>query len=257
MTGPALSLVFPAFNEADNLPVLLESAVKIGDSLGLGFEIVVVDDGSQDATAHILEAWSARDPRIRAVHHLANQGYGAALRRGLREARGELVFFSDADLQFELSEIQNLLAHSDDFDIIAGYRAPRRDPIGRRLIARIWGLLVELLFDLRVRDIDCAFKIFHREVLDAIPIDSIGAFVNTEILARARAQQFRIKQIPVTHRARQLGRQTGAHPRVIARALIELSLLYRELRRDRHLERPRGRRRASVAPVRALPETPR
>ena len=233
-----LSLVFPAFNEAGNLPALLESAIKIGESLRLDFEIIVVDDGSRDQTAMVLAAWSGRDRRIRAVHHTDNQGYGAALRRGLREAAGELVFFSDADLQFDLSEIQNLLAHSEDFDIVAGYRAPRRDPALRRLIARVWGLLVGRLFDLRVRDIDCAFKIFHREVLDAIPIDSIGAFVNTEILARARAQAFRIKQIPVTHRARQTGRQTGAHPRVIARALVELTLLYRELRQAP----PSGRR---------------
>jgi glycosyltransferase involved in cell wall biosynthesis len=187
MKQPALSLVFPAFNEADNLPLLLETAVKIGDALGLEFEIVVVDDGSRDRSAEVLDRWCARDERVRAVHHAANQGYGAALRSGLRAATGRLVFFSDADLQFDLAEIQNLLMHAEDFDIVAGYRAPRRDPWLRRGIAWVWGVLVQTLFDLRVRDIDCAFKIFRREVLDAIPIDSIGAFVNTEILARARA----------------------------------------------------------------------
>jgi glycosyltransferase involved in cell wall biosynthesis len=237
MTQPTLSLVFPAFNEADNLPVLLESAVKTGDALGLNFEIVVVDDGSQDESAELLERWCERDDRIRAVHHLANQGYGAALRSGLRSARGELVFFSDADLQFDLAEIQNLLLHADEFDIVAGYRSPRRDHFIRRAIAWFWGTLVQALFDLRVRDIDCAFKIFRREVLDAIPIDSIGAFVNTEILARARAARFEIKQVPVTHRARVQGRQSGAHPRVIARAFVELAKLYRELHPGRRPSR--------------------
>ncbi len=229
MSRPSLSLVFPAFNEAENLPALLESALKIGELLDRSFEILVVDDGSRDASAEILARWQQRDPRIHAVHHEANLGYGAALRRGLRAARGELVFFSDADLQFDLGEIQHLLAHADEFEIVAGYRAPRRDPLRRRLIARAWGLLVDGLFDLRVRDIDCAFKVFRREVLDAIPIESIGAFVNTEILARARAHGFRIKQIPVSHRARLQGRQSGAHPRVILRALIELTQLYGEL----------------------------
>ncbi len=229
MSRPSLSLVFPAFNEAENLPALLESALKIGKLLDRSFEILVVDDGSRDASAEILARWQQRDPRIHAVHHEANLGYGAALRRGLRAARGELVFFSDADLQFDLGEIQHLLAHADEFEIVAGYRAPRRDPLRRRLIARAWGLLVDGLFDLRVRDIDCAFKVFRREVLDAIPIESIGAFVNTEILARARAHGFRIKQIPVSHRARLQGRQSGAHPRVILRALIELTQLYGEL----------------------------
>jgi len=239
MMRPSLSLVFPAFNEAGNLPVLLESAIKIGDGLAMSFEIVVVDDGSLDESADLLADWCRRDERIRAVHHADNQGYGAALRSGLRAARGELVFFSDADLQFDLTEIGNLLTHADEFDIVAGYRAPRRDPWARRWIARIWGALVRRLFDLRVRDIDCAFKIFRREVLDTIPIDSIGAFVNTEILARAIASGFEIKQVPVSHRARTLGRQTGAHPRVIGRALIELTQLYSELhprRRKANLE---------------------
>ncbi len=226
--APQLSLVFPAFNEAENLPTLLESATKIGDQLGVTFEIVVVDDGSRDASAAVLDRWMARDPRIRSVHHATNRGYGAALRAGLREARGELVFFSDADLQFDLREIALLLAHAHEHDveIVAGYRAPRRDPWLRRIIARAWGDLVRALFSIPVRDIDCAFKIFRREVLDAIPIESVGAFVNTEILVRARAAGFRIRQIPVTHRPRKSGRQTGAHPRVIFRALTELVKLY-------------------------------
>lgn len=225
---PRLSLVFPAFNEADNLPTLLESATKIGDQLGVPFEIVIVDDGSEDESAAVLARWMDRDPRIRSVHHGTNLGYGAALRAGLREARGDLVFFSDADLQFDLREIADLLAHAHahDVEIVAGYRAPRRDPWLRRVIARAWGDLVRALFDLPVRDIDCAFKIFRREVLDAIPIESIGAFVNTEILVRARAAGFRIRQIPVTHLPRRSGRQTGAHPRVIFRAIAELVQLY-------------------------------
>ena len=226
---PRLSLVFPAFNEAENLPTLLESAVKIGDRLGASFEIVIVDDGSIDHSAEILARWAGRDPRISRVHHPKNLGYGAALRSGLRQARGELVFFSDADLQFDLREIALLLRHAEDADIVAGYRAPRRDPWLRRLIAWVWGRLVRALFDIPVRDIDCAFKVFRRDVLDAIPIESIGAFVNTEILARARAAGFKIKQVPVTHHPRRSGTQSGAHPRVILRALVELSQLYSEL----------------------------
>ena len=237
---PALSLVFPAFNEADNLPTLLESAVKIGEQLGVDFEIVIVDDGSLDQSARVLALWSARDPRIRSVHHATNLGYGAALRAGLRLARGDLVFFSDADLQFDLGEIAKLLEHTGDVEIVAGYRAPRRDPWLRRVIARIWGELVRHVFDLPIRDIDCAFKIFRREVLDAIPIESIGAFVNTEILARAKAAGFRIEQIPVSHQPRRAGTQSGARPRVILRALIEMSQLYSDLhpRRARRLECP-------------------
>ena len=134
---------------------------------------------------------------------------------------------------FEIAEASKLLAHADDFDIVAGYRHPRRDPWPRRAIARVWGALVWWLFDLRVRDIDCAFKVFHRRVIEAIPMASIGAFVNTEILVRARREGFRIHQVPVTHRRRRHGRQSGARPRVILRAAFELTTLYRELQRPR------------------------
>jgi len=233
MSAPELSLVFPVFDEEDNVGPLLASAVALGRRLGRSFEIVVVDDGSQDASAARIAAFLSEHPEIRAVHHPSNRGYGAALRSGLREAHGALVFFSDADLQFDLDEIEELLAHTGSFDVVAGYRAPRRDPLIRHVLAWGWGTLVNLLFDLGVRDIDCAFKLFRREVLDAIPIASLGAFVNTEMLVRARAAGFRIRQVPVTHRPRRAGRPSGAHPRVIARALLELATLYRELRTAR------------------------
>ena len=200
---------------------------------------MIVDDGSVDASRARLEQWCRQDPRIRAVHHAENLGYGAALRAGLKTARGEFVFFSDADLQFDLGEIRELLAHAGDYEIVAGYRAPRRDPWLRRVIAALWGAAVRTLFDLPVRDIDCAFKVFHRSVLEAIPIRSVGAFVNTEILVRARAAGFRIQQVPVSHRRRRSGRQSGAHPRVIARALVELAQLHATLHPLRPPRAPR------------------
>jgi glycosyltransferase involved in cell wall biosynthesis len=227
---PALSFVFPVFDEVDNVGAVLESACTIGRRLGDDFEIVVVDDGSRDGSADVMDAWSARDPRVRVVRHAVNAGYGAALRSGLGAAKGALVFFSDADLQFDLAEVEDLLGHTRDFDIVAGYRSPRRDPWPRLVIARVWAGLVRGLFGLRVRDIDCAFKVFHRRVVDELPLASVGAFINTELLVRARAAGFRIHQVPVSHRRRRHGRQTGAHPRVILKAGLELLRLYRALR---------------------------
>jgi glycosyltransferase involved in cell wall biosynthesis len=243
---PELSLVFPVFDEQENVGPLLASALALGRRLGRSFEILVVDDGSRDESAQRIAAACALHPEITSLHHASNRGYGAALRTGLRAARGALVFFSDADLQFDLAELQDLLAHTESFDVVAGVRAPRRDPWGRRVLAWGWGTLVNALFDLRVRDIDCAFKLFRREVLDAIPIASLGAFVNTEILARARAAGFRIRQVPVTHRPRRAGRAKGANPRVIVRALVELATLYGELRSASR----------SASPERALPAPP-
>jgi len=239
---PKLSLVFPVFDEAANVGEVIESACVIGAQLVERFEVVVVDDGSRDGSADIIDAWSASDARVRAVRHGANAGYGAALRSGLTAARGELVFFSDADLQFDLAELARLLRHTRDFDIVAGYRSPRCDPWPRIVIARVWAALVRVLFGLRVRDIDCAFKVFHRRVVDELPLSSVGAFINTELLVRARAAGFRIQQVPVSHRRRLRGRQTGASPRVIARAAVELARLYRTLRTP-----PVGGRAASRA----------
>lgn len=237
-----ISLVFPMFDEEENVGTLLESALALAPSLASEFEVIVVDDGSRDGSAAVVEAIRRRDRRVRLLRHPENRGYGAALRSGLRAARGELVFFSDADLQFDLREIEHLLAHIEDFDIVAGHRAPRRDPPGRRFLAWGWGVLVRGLFGLRVRDIDCAFKVFRRPVLDAIDIASIGAFVNTEILVRARRAGFRIREVPVSHHPRVAGRAKGASPRVVWRAVVELSTLYRELTRP---PAPRDRKRST------------
>jgi glycosyltransferase involved in cell wall biosynthesis len=223
--------VFPVFDEERTVGAVIESALAVGARLARDFEVVIVDDGSRDGSAAIIDAWCLRDERVRMVRHPVNTGYGAALRSGLRHATGELVFFSDADLQFDLDELERLLAHAEECDIVAGYRFRRRDPWPRCLIAGTWGLVVRALFGLRVRDIDCAFKVFRRPVLDAIPIQSVGAFVNTEILVRARALGASIRQVPVSHRRRAHGSPTGARPRVLLRAVIELSSLYRDLRR--------------------------
>ena len=231
---PKLSLVFPVFDEEENLGDLMASACKIGEELGEAFEVVVVNDGSRDESPRIIDVWTQRDSRIRGVHLAENKGYGAALRAGLGQARGEWIFFSDADLQFDLAQLRDLLAHTPDYDIVAGYRSPRRDPWPRILIASVWGGIVRLIFGLRVNDIDCAFKLFSRRVVETIPLASVGAFINTELLVRARASGFRIHQVPVNHRRRRHGRQTGAHPRVLIKACIELGSLYRELRNAAH-----------------------
>lgn len=229
MSVPSLSLVLPAYNEAANLPAGLEQARDVFDRARLDWEVVVVDDGSVDGTAAVVEQFSAVDPRVRLVRHPRNLGYGAALRTGFASSAKGWVMFTDADLQFDLAEVDRLLAHCAHYDIVAGYRAERRDPLNRRVNAWAWGRLVNSAFDLAVRDVNCAFKVFRRDVVQGVHIRSHGAFVNTEILARARAAGFRIKEVPVSHFPRQHGVQTGAHPKVVLRAFGELARLYGEL----------------------------
>ena len=222
MKRHSLSVVYPAFNEAENIGGSISRAIDYFDELDIDGEVIVVDDGSIDETSRVAGEWSERDSRVRLVCHPRNRGYGAALKSGIRASRMERIFFTDADLQFDLTELSQLLQWADSYDIIAGYRAKRQDPVGRRLNAWAWGRLVGVLFDLEVRDVDCAFKLFHRRVFEKIPIHSVGAFVNTEILVRARVAGFTLKQLPVTHYPRTAGTQTGADMKVIAKAFSEL-----------------------------------
>ncbi|MCB9779155.1 MAG: glycosyltransferase family 2 protein [Alphaproteobacteria bacterium] len=232
------SLVLPAFNEADNIGESIARGRRVLDELGGGWEIVVVDDGSSDATWDILQAEALADDRIVPVRHPQNRGYGAALRTGFQTATGERIFFTDADLQFDLAELPRLVARADAYDIVAGYRSPRRDPVHRRLNAWAWGRLVGRLFDVPVRDVNCAFKLIDRRVFDHVHVHSGGAFVNTEILVRARAAGFSVTEVPVTHFPRVAGQQTGARPDVVVRAFRELAHLYSELRGLPHRRRP-------------------
>jgi glycosyltransferase involved in cell wall biosynthesis len=231
-----LSFVLPAFNEADNIERAISRCIEVAVQRGLTWEVIAVDDGSYDGTRDRVEALAAQverrrlDGRVRSLHHPDNRGYGAALKTGLLAARLDRVFFTDADLQFDVAEIDRLLHMAEHFDIVCGYRAPRRDPPMRVFNGWAWSRLVGGLFDLQVRDVDCAFKVFDRRIFERIAIHSLGAFVNTEILVRARAAGFTMCEVPVSHFPRTHGRSSGANPRVIARAFRELATLYRELK---------------------------
>ena len=168
---------------------------------------------------------------MRLVRHGLNRGYGAALRSGFDAATMDLVFFTDADNQFDPEQLPALLARLDDADAVVGYRETRRDPMARRLNAAAWNRLVRLLLDVPVRDVNCAFKLFRRDVLMGLALESDGAMINTELLAKLRRAGHSIVEVPVTHYPRVGGEASGANPVVIARAFAELFRMYRRLRR--------------------------
>lgn len=225
-----ISAIMPACNEAENIVQAVEDLASTLSDLALAWEIIVVDDGSQDSTAALVKELSEQRGQVKLAEHPANRGYGAALKTGIGIAGHRLLFVTDADLQFDLAELKTVLPLAQEYDIVLGYRKRRREHLGRRVNARCWGMLMRLLFGLRVQDINCAFKIFNGRVFDRITIRSRGAMVYSEILILAKKLGFTIKEVPVTHFPRKQGRSTGAKPKTIYRAFSDLVRLYADLK---------------------------
>jgi glycosyltransferase involved in cell wall biosynthesis len=191
-------------------------------------EVVVVDDGSRDATAAQVEAVAACDSRVRLVRHRKNLGYGAAVRSGLLAAKGDLVMFADSVGQFDFGDVERLLARLPGNDFVIGYRHRRAESFRRRLNAWAWGYLVRLAYGVRVRDLDCAFKMFRREVIDRLRLTATGACINAELMCQCRRAGFRYDEVAVEHYPRVGGQSTGSSLAVIARAFRELPRIQTE-----------------------------
>ncbi len=226
----SLSVIFPAFNEEANIRAVVEDACRIIPKFAPVFEIIVVDDGSEDRTGEICDDLALEFSDVRVVHHATNRGYGAALKSGIEQARYDVIFFTDSDGQFDLREVATLLEQTDAYDIVAGYRARRHDPPHRLLFAWGWNILVRSVLRTKIRDIDCAFKAFKRHVFDSVQIHSAGAMVNAEIFAQASAFGMTVKELPVSHFPRRHGQPTGDNVAVISKAFRELTGMRRSLR---------------------------
>jgi dolichol-phosphate mannosyltransferase len=198
-SSEGLTLILPAYNEAPAIAQSLADAVAALSEMAIPFEVLVVDDGSSDGTADVARA-SGHDPnRVRVVSLVRNTGYGAALRHGFREARYSLVAFTDADGQFDLRELSGLLLLARRFDLVCGYRIDRQDPWMRKFYSRGYNLLVQTLLGTRVRDCDCALKIFRRDQVLSLDLESNGFFINAEILAKARMAGQSVSEVGVNH----------------------------------------------------------
>lgn len=226
----SLSLVLPAHNEEANIEAVVTASLRTLPAFTDRFEIIVVDDGSRDRTAAIVRCLVAADERVRLVRHARNQGYGAALRSGFAATTGDYVMFMDADRQFDIRDLRLLSPFIGEYDIVAGFRMERSDPLHRRVFAEAFNVAVRILFGVHLRDIDCAFKLFRGDLLRSIPLSAPGALINTEIQAKARRQGARLEQVGVHHYPRVAGQATGGSPRVIARAMRETLILWWRMR---------------------------
>jgi glycosyltransferase involved in cell wall biosynthesis len=218
-----LSYFFPAHNEEGNIEALVADALVALPILAERFEIIVVNDGSTDRTAALADELAlAHEGVVRAVHHPTNLGYGAALRSGFRAARFDHVGFTDGDRQFAVADLGRLtarMAEPDQPDVVVGFRIQRADPLIRTLYARSYRLANRIFFGLRVTDVDCACKLFRRDALRGLRVESGGAFFSAELLIKLGAAGRSIEQVGVPHYARTVGSATGARPSVVLRAV--------------------------------------
>jgi glycosyltransferase involved in cell wall biosynthesis len=224
---PSISAFFPAYNEEGNIALLARKTAAALKKICSKYEVIAVNDGSRDRTAEVVRSLHRKDPHVRLVNHVVNQGYGAAVKSGFKAARYDWVFFTDGDGQFDVEEISGFLPWMDSCDLIIGYRIKRADPLQRKLNAFAWGTLVRTLFWLRgARDIDCAFKVIRRDIFKKFSLETTGAMISTELLVKAQKNGFRIRELGVHHYPRRAGTQTGAKLRVILRAFKELFMYW-------------------------------
>lgn len=235
MRLPSLTLVFPCFNEVENVPLLVQRAVEALEEFADTGEVLIVDDGSSDGTAEAVEKAAAGEERVRVLRR-THQGYGSTVAAGLSEAASEFVFFSDGDLQFDLHELGRLIPELNGHGLVIGYREKRADGAGRSVLQRCYRAWSQLLLRVpgSVRDLNCAFKIFRRDVLtQMLPLVTVSALINAELVTKANILGAQIAQVPVSHYPRTRGQQTGGNWRVIARAVLETTRLACHLQRFR------------------------
>jgi glycosyltransferase involved in cell wall biosynthesis len=253
---PSLSVVLPAYNEQDNIATVVQRGLEVLPRLAEDFEVIVVDDGSSDATAAVVRAISDQAyPNVRLISHPVNRGYGAAIRTGFEMARHELVFYTDSDNQFDLSELEYFLPLARDHDMVIGFRVYRYDTVVRSMLSWGYNRLVRVLFRVRVRDIDCAYKLLRREVLEKIDIQCENFFVDTELVAKARKWNFRIVEKGVRHYPRMAGETTvlaSDVPRTLRAVVRMWRQIYWPSRRQR-MKREARETTAETHAVEALP----
>lgn len=229
-----LSVFLPCYNEGENLEKTVENVSENANRVAQTWELLIINDGSKDDTLAVAEKLAGSDKHLRVINHPVNRGYGAALKSGLYGAKYSWIAFIDADGQFNFEEIDSFIdtQGKTGADLVIGYYRNRQVTLLRKLNTRAWQLVVYILFGLRVRDIDCGFKLISKKVIDKIPkLESErGAFISSEFLIKAKKHNYKIVEIPVHHYPRKAGEATGAKLNVIIKSFHDLFSLWKKLR---------------------------
>lgn len=227
----SLSVVLPAHNEEENIETTVNQCVSYLDQNVRSYEVIVVNDGSSDNTRSIVEKLNSDNSSVILVNHEVNRGYGGALLSGFEKASLDYIFFMDSDGQFDINDLDRMLPSVNDKDILIGYREDRADSAIRSLNAWMYAMYIYFMFGLKVKDMDCAFKIFPTEAYHRVrPILSGGALFTAEFLIKLKKQGYKLKEFPTRHFPRRFGTQSGANIKVILRMFKESWKLRNELR---------------------------
>ena len=243
----SFSVVLPAHNEEEAIATTVHEVIQTLSAWLLDFEVIVVDDGSQDHTGVILDTISATHPCLKVIHHSVNQGYGAALVSGFEAVTKDLVFFMDSDGQFDIHDLVQFFPLIEEYNAVLGYRIDRQDTLMRKVNAWGWKILVGIVFGIHVRDVDCAFKLYPVSFFHEYKLETRGAMINTEILYKFIRAGNTYTQVGVRHLPRHGGRSTGANLSVILRAFRELLIYAIKWRREeKHIEKIANRKKSGL-----------
>jgi glycosyltransferase involved in cell wall biosynthesis len=223
----SLSIFFPAYNDGGTIASMVIRAVKTAAELTPDFEVIIVDDGSADGTAGIADELARTYPQVRAVHHPTNRDYGAALQTGFRSATKDLIFYTDGDAQYDPTELAVLWASmGPDTDLVNGYKISRADPLHRIVIGRIYHYIVSMLFGLRLRDVDCDFRLMRHAIFGRIDLRKTSGIICVEMMKKIQDHGFRIVEVPVHHFHRSYGQSQFFNVRRLFRTARDLMLLW-------------------------------
>lgn len=229
-----LSTFFPAFNEEKNIGLVIEGADSVLKDLALkGYEMIVINDGSSDDTASVVDNLKKKYPNLSLITHLVNKGYGAALKTGFENSKYSWVAFTDGDGQFDFTEINKFLVQVEQADLILGYRLNRADSLLRRVYTFGWSMLARILLGLTLKDYSCGFKLIKKEVYQAVsPLEGEEKVTQIELLVKAKRLGFRFAEVGVHHYPRKFGTPTGAKIKVVVKSVIDLFKLWWKLRQN-------------------------
>jgi glycosyltransferase involved in cell wall biosynthesis len=241
MSAPApkpagLSVFFPAYNDGGTIASMVIAAVKAASALTPDFEVIVVNDGSADGTAQIADELARTYPRVRVIHHPRNRGYGGALQTGFRSAAKELIFYTDGDAQYDPAELAVLWASmTPEADLVNGYKISRSDPLHRIVIGRLYHHFVSRLFGLKVRDVDCDFRLMRRSIFERINLEKTSGVICLEMMKKITDAGFRIVEVPVHHYHRAFGKsQFFNFPRIAKTGVDVMRLWFALVIRGEH-----------------------